>query len=78
MNVEILKQLEEIIHDYKGSKDLQISEDSSLIRDLELSSLDIINLVGIIEDTFNIEIDDLSLASMRTVKDVVEYIQNNK
>ena len=46
MNVEILKQLEEIIHDYKGSKDLQISEDSSLIRDLELSSLDIINLVG--------------------------------
>ena len=78
MSKEILEKLQELIREYSGNSDLQISEDSSLINDLQLSSLDVISLVGIIEDTFDIEFDDENIAEMITVKDVVEYISSKK
>ncbi|MCR5096544.1 MAG: acyl carrier protein [Erysipelotrichaceae bacterium] len=78
MSKVILEKLQELIREYSGNSDLQISEDSSLINDLQLSSLDVISLVGIIEDTFDIEFDDENIAGMITVKDVVEYISSKK
>jgi len=74
MSKEILEKLQELIREYSGNSDLQISEDSSLINDLRLSSLDVISLIGIIEDNFDIEVDDENILKMVTVKDVVEYI----
>ncbi|MBP5280248.1 MAG: acyl carrier protein [Erysipelotrichaceae bacterium] len=78
MEKEILEELQELIHEYSGNNDLQMNEDSSLISDLELSSLDVISLVGIIEDHFDIEIDDESITKMVTVRDVVDYIKSKK
>ena len=78
MAKEILVKLQEIIRNYSGKSDLQIDEGSSLINDLCLSSLDVISLIGIIEDNFDIEIDDESIAAMDTVKDVVDYIISKK
>ena len=78
MNKEIWEELQKIIRDYKGDENLLIEKDSSLINDLGLSSLDIINLVGIIEDTFDIEVDDSDLATMATVKDVADYVCKKK
>ena len=74
MAKEILEKLQELIREYSGNNDLQISEDSSLISDLHLSSLDVISLIGIIEDHFDIEVDDDNILKMVTVKDVVDYI----
>ena len=74
MSKEIFEKLKELIRDYSGSRDLQISEDSSLIKDLQLSSLDVISLIGMIEDKFDIEVDDDNIAGIVTVKDVVDYI----
>ncbi len=78
MEKEVLAKLQEIIRNYSGKSDLQIDEGSSLTNDLCLSSLDVISLIGIIEDNFDIEIDDESIAEMDTVKDVVDYIISKK
>ena len=78
MKEKILKQLQDLIRDYTGRDDLVISEDSSLINDLELSSLDIISLVGSVEDTFEIMIDDEDIVNLLTVRDVVDYIVSKK
>ena len=75
---EILKQLQDLIRDYTGNDELTISEDTLMVNDLELSSLDIINLMGSIEDTFDICIEDEDLANLLTVKDVVNYIISKK
>ena len=75
---EILKQLQDLIRDYTGNDELTISEDTLMVNDLELSSLDIINLMGSIEDTFDICIEDEYLANLLTVKDVVNYIISKK
>lgn len=74
MSEKILKQFQDIIREYSGKDDLVITEKSSLVNDLELSSLDIISLIGSIEDTFNIEIEDEDVVKMVTVGDVVDYI----
>lgn len=78
MKEKVLKQLQDLIRDYTGRDDLVISKDSSLINDLELSSLDIISLVGSVEDTFEIMIDDEDIVNLLTVRDVVDYIVSKK
>ena len=78
MKEKVLKQLQDLIRDYTGRDDLVISEDSSLINDLELSSLDIISLIGSVEDTFEIMIDDEDIVNLLTVRDVVDYIVSKK
>ena len=75
---EVLKQLQDLIRDYTGNNELVIKEDTLMVNDLELSSLDIINLMGSIEDTFDICIEDEDLANLLTVKDVVNYIISKK
>ncbi|MBQ1567825.1 MAG: acyl carrier protein [Erysipelotrichaceae bacterium] len=75
---EVLKQLQDLIRDYTGNSELVINEDTMMVKDLELSSLDVINLMGSIEDTFDISIEDEDLANLLTVKDVVDYIISKK
>lgn len=78
MSEEILKMLQDLIIDYTGNDKLIIKEETSLVNDLELSSLDIISLVGIIEDNFDILVDDQDIVSLLTVKDVIDYIIRKK
>ncbi len=78
MSEEILKQLQDLIRDYSGNNELVLTEESSLINDLGLSSLDVISLIGNIEDTFDIQIEDEDIVKLLTVKDVVEYIISKK
>ena len=78
MKEKVLKQLQDLVRDYTGNDKLVINEESSLVKDLELSSLDIISLVGSIEDTFEIMVDDKDIVNLLTVKDVVDYIVSKK
>lgn len=73
---EIFNELKEIIKEYLGESELDIQEDSVLTEDLDLSSLDLISVVGDVEDAFNISIDDDAIMSINTVKDVIDYIEN--
>ena len=52
-----------------------ITETKNLIDDLGLSSLDLINLVVIFEQEFDIEIPDRHIMQFVTVGDVVDYLQ---
>ena len=78
MSEKILEQLQDLIRDYSGNNKLVITEESSLANDLELSSLDIISLIGNIEDTFDIQVEDEDIVNLLTVKDVVNYIISKK
>ena len=51
--------------------------DSALIDDLGLSSLDVINVVAAFEDEFDIDVPDRVLPTLRTVGDIVNYLEEN-
>ena len=72
---EIFNELKEIVLDYLGDDDMDVSEDSVLTDDLGLTSLDLISIVGDVEDSFGISVEDEAMESIETVGDVLDYIE---
>ena len=66
----------EILSDFAGD-DAEITLESALVDDLGLSSLDVINVVAAFEDEFDIEVPDRIIPSLRTVQDIVDYLEEN-
>lgn len=55
-----------------------ITPQSNLITDLKADSMDIATLLFEVEEKYGIEIDEDDLESIKTVGDIVLYIQNKK
>lgn len=65
------------------SEQLEVSEDSitmeSMIADdLGADSLDVVDLLMSLEDEFEIEIPDEEIENIKTVGNLVNYIESNK
>lgn len=67
----------DILKEYIDSDDIEITMDSALVDDLGLSSLEVINIVAAFEDEFGVEVPDRIIPTLRTVKDIVAYLEEN-
>lgn len=56
----------------------EVNIDSTFIDDLGADSLDIVELIMAFEEEFGIEIPDEEAEKIKTVQDVVSYIDQNK
>lgn len=54
-----------------------VTEDASISGDLGADSLDLVDLSMSIEEEFNLEIPDDVLDHVRTVGDIVKFIEDN-
>lgn len=68
----------ELIADKLCKKIDQITLTSRLVEDLGADSLDVVELVMAFEDEFGISLPDEDIAKMKTVGDVVNYINKLK
>lgn len=75
---EIFEEIKGIIIEQLGIEEEKVTMEASFIDDLGADSLDIVELVMALEEKYNTEIADEVAEKMVTVKDVVEYISNNK
>jgi acyl carrier protein len=64
----------EIISDVCGVKIEEIKDDSRFVEDLGADSLDISELVINIEEKFNIHFDNDVVNNIKTVKDLLNYL----
>lgn len=71
----MLDRLTKIIREHAGDKSITIDENTILIADLGLSSLDLVNLAVAVEDDFDIEIPDRMIKTFKTVGDVMRFIE---
>lgn len=71
----MLEKLTEIICEYTGINNVILNENTVLIADLSLNSLDLVNLSCIVEDEFDIEIPDRAIKDFKTVGDVIAFIE---
>ena len=55
-----------------------LTMETSLKDDLDADSLDAVELIMQIEEEFEVEIPDEVASNMKTVKDIVDYIEANK
>ena len=78
---EIFKELKELIKKANTSTPEVLdscTEESNLRGDLGLTSIGVLYLAISIEQLFDIEFNDSSFDDFNTVKDVVDYIEQNK
>lgn len=74
---ELLSTLKTIITPYvQNTSGLEnLSEDTDFIKDLEINSANLVDVVLDVEDEFDIEIDNESMEKMLTVKASIEVIE---
>jgi len=72
------QRVKEIICEQLGVSEDQVTPQASFIEDLGADSLDIVELVMALEEEYDMEIPDEDAEKVRTVSDVVEYIESNK
>lgn len=78
MNEEIFDQLKEIMVDELGIDGSEIKPESVLLSDLDINSLELMNLVMVVEEKYNIFLDEERLRDIKTVGDVVSYVSELK
>lgn len=71
----ILKKVIELFSDMTEASAEDITEDSELIDDLEISSMDVLFLISSLEEEFHISIPEKEIRRMVTVGDVVRIVQ---
>lgn len=69
-------QLAEIIMNYVEVKREDIKPESRFMEDLGFSSFDFMSMLGEVEDTFDVEIEEEKAAGIRTVQEAVDYLES--
>ena len=69
------EEMKKIVVDTLNCDEDKVTMEASLTEDLEADSLDAVELNMALEDAFGAEIPDEELEKLKTVKDIVEYIQ---
>ena len=72
----VLDQIKEILKDTMDIDESKITLDAKLKEDLELDSLDSVELIMSAEE--EIEIPDEDVMNFKTVNDIVNYIEEHK
>ena len=75
MNVE--EKVQQIVCEQLGVSPEEVKPEASFIDDLGADSLDTVELVMAFEEEFEIEIPDEEAEAISTVKNAVDYINNN-
>ena len=72
----MLDKIKSIVVDQLGVDEDQVTEDASFVDDLGADSLDTVELIMAFEEELDIEIPDEDAQKIKTVKDVIEYIES--
>jgi len=74
---ELLSKLKTIIEPYVQNQEglSNLTEDTDFIKDLEINSANLVDVVLDVEDEFDIEIDNEAMEKMLTVKASIEIIE---
>lgn len=75
---EIFDKLKELVVDQLGVEDDEVTMEASIQDDLGADSLDVVDLVMSVEEEFGVKIADEDLEGIKTIGDIVDYIEENK
>ncbi len=74
----MFEKVKELIVEGLGVDENQVVESASFTEDLGADSLDLFELVMSIEDEFGVKIPTEDLEGIKTVADVIKYIEEHK
>ena len=74
----VAEKVKSIIVEQLGVDEEEVTPDASFVDDLGADSLDTVELVMAFEEEFGVEIPDDAAEKITTVRDAIEYIDQNK
>ena len=73
-----IEKIREIICSVVNVQPNKITREASILRDLKMDSLDVYRLFAVLEDKYDIILDDVDPRNIITIGDVVDYVENRK
>ena len=74
----IFDKLKDIIVEQLDADEDAVTLTANIQEDLGADSLDIVDLITTIEDEFDLSIPDEAVEDIKTIGDIVKYIENNQ
>ncbi|HTP16528.1 MAG TPA: acyl carrier protein [Streptosporangiaceae bacterium] len=74
---EILTGLGEIVDEVAGVPADQVTPEKTFVDDLDIDSLSMVEIAVAAQDKFGVEIPDDHLKDLKTVQDVIDYVQRS-
>ncbi len=73
----MFEKIAQMISDYLKIDVNTITMESHVIKDLGFNSIDVVDLICKLEDTFGVEISDRDASKFQRVKDVVAFLEEH-
>lgn len=73
---EIFDKLKELVVDQLGVEEDEVTMEASMQDDLGADSLDLVDLVMSVEEEFGVKVADEDLENIKTVGNIVNYIED--
>ncbi len=72
----MLDKIKEVVVDQLGVDAEQVTPEANFVDDLGADSLDTVELIMAFEEEFDVEIPDTDAEKIKTVQDVIDYIES--
>ncbi len=73
----VFEKIKKILAEQLDADEEEMTLDTKIAEDLGADSLDVVELLMSIEDEFEVEIPDEEIDNIKTIGNVVDYIQNH-
>ena len=74
----VFDKIREILAEQLDANAEEMTMETRIAEDLGADSLDVVEMLMSVEDEFGIEIPDEAIENLKTIGNVVEYIEKNK
>ncbi len=74
----LFDEVKEVIVEQLNVSPDEVKPESRFVEDLGADSLDVVEMIMALEEKFEIEIPDSEAENIKTVQDVVDYIEKHK
>jgi len=73
----MFEKIVEIVVEQLGCDASEVTLDSGIIDDLGADSLDVVEMLMAVEDSFGVTVPDEEIPNLRTIRDFIAYVEAN-
>ena len=73
----MFEKIADIVSKQLGADIDDITENTNIMDDLGADSLDVVEMLMAVEESFGVSVPDEEIPNLKTVRDIVEYVEAN-
>lgn len=74
----VFEKVQSIVAEKFSMDESEVTLESRIVEDLKADSIDMADLIMDLEDAFDMQIEEDKLSEIKTVGDIVRYIEDNQ